>query len=415
MLIIEGRLSSARAPSDSTEPIHGVGVTRSGRLRAAVVGTGFVGPHHVDAVRRGGYADVVTIVDRDPDRGPRTARALGVARAVTDLAAVLDDPSIDVVHICTPNQTHVELARAAMEAGKHVVVEKPIAIDRAGAAVLLAVAARTRRHAAVALTYRGYPMVRRARELVRGGRLGQLRLAHGAYLQDWLSDPTDYNWRLESAAGPSRAFADIGTHWFDTVEFITGVRVQAVMADLATVLPIRERPLRSAHAFGTSSGPLEAVAVETEDVATVLVRFEDGARGSVVVSQVSPGSKNDMTLRLSGSDRSLAWAQEQPERLWLATRAEATVLTRGPSTDPPAGVPDLPAGHPEGWGEALRDVLRPFYAAIAAGEPPPHRTEAAYPTLADGARSIAVIEAVVESSRSGRWVDVHSIERGTDS
>ena len=239
-------------------------MTGSGRLRAAVVGTGFVGPHHVDAVRRGGYADVVAIVDRDPDRGPRTARALGVERAVLDLAAVLNDPSIDVVHICTPNQTHVEFALAVMEAGKHVVVEKPIAIDRAGAALLLAAAARTRRHAAVALTYRGYPMVRRARELVRGGRLGQLRLAHGGYVQDWLSEPTDYNWRLDSAAGPSRAFADIGTHWFDAVEFITGVRVRAVMADLATLLPIRERPLRPGAAFSAGSGATERVAIDTE-------------------------------------------------------------------------------------------------------------------------------------------------------
>jgi predicted dehydrogenase len=387
----------------------------SGRLRAAVVGTGFVGPHHVDAVRRGGYADVVAIVDRDPDRGPRTARSLGVERAVVDLAAVLNDPSIDVVHICTPNQTHVEFALAVMEAGKHVVVEKPIAIDRAGASRLLAAAARTRCHAAVALTYRGYPMVRRARELVRGGRLGQLRLAHGGYVQDWLSEPTDYNWRLDSAAGPSRAFADIGTHWFDAVEFITGVRVRAVMADLATLLPIRERPLRPGAAFSSGSGATERVAVDTEDVATVLLRFADGARGAVVVSQVSPGHKNDMTLRLSGSERSLAWDQEQPERLWLATRTEATLLTRGPSTSARAsGVPELPAGHPEGWGEALRDVLRPFYAAIAAGEPPPRGTEAVYPTLADGARSVALVEAVVESSRLGRWVDVDSIATASE-
>ena len=386
-------------------------MTDPGRLRTAIVGTGFVGPHHVDAVRRGGYADVVAIVDRDPDRGPRTARTLGVERAVLDLAAVLNDPSIDVVHVCTPNQTHVELARAVMEAGKHVVVEKPIAIDRAGASLLRAVAARTRRHAAVALTYRGYPMIRRARELVRGGSLGQLRLVHGGYLQDWLSDPSDYNWRLESAAGRSRAFADIGTHWFDAVEFITGLRVQAVMADLATLLPTRERPLRPGAAFSAGSGVTESVTIDTEDVATVLLRFEDGARGSVIVSQVSPGHKNDLTLRLSGSARSLAWDQEEPERLWLATRTEATLLTRQPSTGARAeGVPELPPGHPEGWGEALRDVLRPFYAAITVGEPPPpDGTEAGYPTLADGARSVALIEAVVESSRLGRWIDVRPI------
>ena len=381
------------------------------RLRTAIVGAGFIGPHHVDAVRRGGYADVVVLVDRDPQRGPLTARSLGVERAVTDIEAVLGDPSIDVVHICTPNHTHVDLARAAMEAGKHVVVEKPVATDRAGAVALLEVAQRTRRHAAVALTYRGYPMIRRARELVRGGGLGPLRLVHGTYLQDWLADANDYNWRLDSVAGgASRAFADIGTHWFDTVEFVAGARVSAVMADLATLVPVRYRPLRSTAAFSTGSGATEAVQVDTEDAATVLLRFEDGARGAVIVSQVSPGHKNDLTVHLSGSERSLGWAQERPERLWLGARDDATVLTRAPSADGwPVGVPALPSGHPEGWADALRDLLRPFYAAIAAGDPPPDDADAPYPTLTDGARGVALIEAVVESSRGGRWVDIEPI------
>jgi predicted dehydrogenase len=381
------------------------------RLRTAIVGAGFIGPHHIDAVQRGGYADVAVLVDRDPDRGPVTARSLGVPHAVTDIDAVLGDSSIDVVHICTPNHTHVDLARAAMEAGKHVVVEKPVATNRAGASALLEVARRTRRHAAVALTYRGYPMVRRARELVRSGRLGRLRLVHGGYLQDWLSDAGDYNWRLDSAAGGvSRAFADIGTHWFDTVEFVAGARVTSVMADLATLIPVRHRPVRSAVAFSAASGASEAVTIDTEDAATVLIRFEDGARGAVVVSQVSPGHKNDLTVQLSGADRSLGWAQESPERLWLGAREESVVLARAPSDDgSPVGVPSLPAGHPEGWAEALRDLLRPFYAAIAAGGIPPDGPDAPYPTLADGARGVALIEAVVESSRHGRWVDVEPI------
>ena len=386
-------------------------MTGHDRLRAAIVGAGFIGPHHIDAVQRGGYADVAVLVDRDPDRGPVTARSLGVPRAVTDIDAVLGDPSVDVIHICTPNHTHVDLARAAMEAGKHVVVEKPVATDRAGAAALLEVARRTRRHAAVALTYRGYPMVRRARELVNSGRLGRLRLVHGGYLQDWLSDASDYNWRLDSAAGGvSRAFADIGTHWFDTVEFVAGARVTSVMADLATLVPVRHRPLRSAAAFSAGSGATEAVRIDTEDAATVLMRFDDGARGAVIVSQVSPGHKNDLTVHLSGSERSLGWAQEEPERLWLGARDESTLLTRAPSVDGcPVGVPALPAGHPEGWAEALRDLLRPFYAAIAAGDPPPDGADAPYPTLADGARGVALIEAVVESSRGGRWVDIEPI------
>ena len=386
-------------------------MTGHDRLRAAIVGAGFIGPQHIDAVRRSGYADVVMIVVRDPDRGRATARSLGVPHAVTDIDAVLNDPSIDVVHICTPNHTHVDLAGAVMEAGKHVVVEKPIAIDRVGATTLLAIAQRTRRHAAVALTYRGYPMVRRARELVNSGRLGRLRLVHGGYLQDWLSDASDYNWRLDSAAGGvSRAFADIGTHWFDTVEFVAGARVTSVMADLATLVPVRHRPLRSAAAFSAGSGATEAVRIDTEDAATVLMRFDDGARGAVIVSQVSPGHKNDLTVHLSGSEWSLGWAQEEPERLWLGARDESTLLTRAPSVDGcPVGVPALPAGHPEGWAEALRDLLRPFYAAIAAGDPPPDGADAPYPTLADGARGVALIEAVVESSRGGRWVDIEPI------
>jgi predicted dehydrogenase len=387
-------------------------MTGHDRLRTAIVGAGFIGPHHIDAVQRGGYADVAVLVDRDPDRGPVTARSLGVPHAVTDIAGVLGDSSIDVVHICTPNHTHVDLARAAMEAGKHVVVEKPVATDRRGAAALLEVARRTRRHAAVALTYRGYPMIRRARDLVQSGRLGRLRLVHGAYLQDWLSDASDYNWRVDSAVGGvSRAFADIGTHWFDTVEFVAGARVASVMADLATLVPVRHRPLRSTAAFRPGSGETEAVGVDTEDAATVLVRFDDGARGAVVVSQVSPGHKNDLTVHLSGSERSLSWAQEQPERLWVGARDESKLLVRAPSAEGwPVGVPTLPAGHPEGWAEALRDLLRPFYAAIAAGDPPPDGPDAPYPSLEDGARSVALIEAVVESSRIGRWVDVRSIE-----
>lgn len=380
-------------------------------IRSAIVGTGFIGPHHIDAVRRGGYGEVVTLVDRDPERGPETARALGVERAVTAFEDVLGDPSIDVIHICTPNHTHVELASAAMEAGKHVVVEKPVATDRAGAETLIDIARRTGRHAAVALTYRGYPMVRRARDLVRDGRLGKMRLVHGGYLQDWLADATDYNWRLDPAAGGvSRAFADIGTHWFDTVEFIAGARVVAVMADLATLVPIRHRPARAGPAFRAGTAASEPVEISTEDAATVLVRFEDGARGALVVSQVSPGHKNDLTVHLSGADQSLGWSQEAPEQLWMGGRHETSIATRAPSAeDSPVGVPALPAGHPEGWSDALRDVLRPFYAAIAAGDALPADDASTYPTLADGARGVALIEAVVESSRAQRWVDVEPV------
>jgi predicted dehydrogenase len=194
------------------------GTARAGRmLRAAVIGTGFVGPHHVDGIRRGGYAEVVAIVGTDQRRTEERARALGVPRGTADAGTILRDPDIDVVHVCTPNATHLEYARAALEAGKHVVVEKPLALTAADADELVRLAAERGLHGAVAFTYRGYPMVRRARTVVADGELGEVRLVHGAYLQDWLLEASDYNWRLESGlGGASRAVADIGSHWFDT-------------------------------------------------------------------------------------------------------------------------------------------------------------------------------------------------------
>jgi predicted dehydrogenase len=376
------------------------------RLRAAVVGTGFVGPFHVDAVRRGGYGEVVVVVGSDPERTARKARALGVARATTDLAEVLDDPQVDVVHVCTPNDTHVEIGRRAMLAGKHVVVEKPLALTSADARSLEQLAAECGLHAAVAFTYRGYPMIRRARQLVADGEIGSLRLIHGGYLQDWLANETDFNWRLEPEAGQSRAVADIGSHWFDAAEHVSGLRINAVLADFATFLAQRRRPSVRTEAFEEASGEGEPVAIDSEDAATILLRFEGGARGAVVVSQVSPGRKNAFTLELAGSRASLAWAQEEPERIWLGSRQEQRTLVRDAISER-VGVPSLPAGHPEGWAEALRDLLRGFYAAVASGLPPAEPgTDPGYPTLGAGTRAVSLVEAVVASARSGAWTSV---------
>ncbi|MDQ2964352.1 MAG: Gfo/Idh/MocA family oxidoreductase [Chloroflexota bacterium] len=390
------------------KPASNVASDTPGRLiRAAVVGTGFVGPFHVDAIRRGGYGEVVAIAGSDPVRTRARAAALGVPRATTDLRELLDDPSIEVVHVCTPNRTHVEIATAVLEAGKHLVLEKPVALDSGSARGLAALARRLELHAGVALTYRGYPMVRRARAVVQAGETGPIRLVHGGYIQDWLANPTDYNWRLEpELGGASRAVADIGSHWFDTAEFITGLRVEAVFADLATFLPRRSRPLAGTVAFGTSDGPAEEVAVHSEDAATILVRFAGGARGAAVISQVSPGRKNAFNLEIAGGLATLDWDQEDAERLWIRTRDEARQLTRRPEDGPGPGpgVPSLPAGHPEGWAEALRDLFRPLYAAVQSGRSPGDRPAADYPTLDDGARGVTFVEAVLASAQDGRWV-----------
>ena len=377
-------------------------------LRTAVIGMGFVGPHHVDAVRRAGLGEVVALAGADALQLAARSRELGVARTTGNVAELLADPTIDVVHVCTPNYTHVELATAALEAGKHVVVEKPLALDSASAYGLAELARRRGRHAMVSFTYRGYPMVRKARALVAARELGELRLIHGQYLQDWLARASDYDWRVEPAqAGRSRAVADIGMHWFDTVEFISGSRVEAVFADLPTFLAWRDKPVGKIATFGAAVGDTERVRVNSEDAAALVLRFRNGARGSCLVSQISIGHKNDLVVEVDGSEKSMAWHQEAPEQLWLGSRDGSQALIREPDPGNVPGVPELPAGHPEGWGEALRDLLRPFYAAIVADQEPPAPGEAAnYPTLFDGARAVSFVEAVLDSSRDGRWVSM---------
>ena len=381
-------------------------------LRAAVIGTGFVGPHHVDAIRRTGYAEVVALAGSDPSRTAARAAALGVARATADVPALLADPAIDVVHVCTPNATHVPIALAALRAGKHVVVEKPIGLDAASAAELLTAEADSGRRAMVAFTYRGYPMIRRARDVVARGELGAIRLAHGQYLQDWLADATAWNWRIDQpVGGASRAVADIGSHWFDTIEFVSGQRVEAVLGDLAILIPTRRRPDSSGPAFTSGAGPSTEVSIASEDAAAILVRFVGGARGSCLVSQISTGHKNDFSIEIAGEHHSLAWRQEDPEHLHVLGPDVATTLSREPSdgvAEP--GVPALPGGHIEGWGEALRDLFRPFYAAIVADDPVPGPSTpgapptAPYPTLTDGLRALRFVDAVVRSSNESRWV-----------
>ena len=371
------------------------------RLRVGVIGTGFIGPHHVDAARRTGLADVVAMAGSSVERAGPVAKRLGIddVRTADELLA---DPTIDVVHICTPNASHADLGRRALEAGKHVMMEKPLALDATEAEDLRRRAADAGRHAAVAFTYRGYPMVRRARDEARDGKLGDLRLVFGAYLQDWLLEEGDYNWRVEpEAGGRSRAVADIGSHWFDTVEHVSGLRVAEVMADLRTFITRRIRP-REAGATFERSADGESVAIQSEDAASILLRFEGGATGTFLISQISAGHANDFWWELMGSRASVAWRQEDPELLRYSERdAGSLSVRRAPAADLVPGVPSLPAGHPEGWNDALRDLFRDLYASILGGVPPGDREP--YPTFADGERAVRFVDAVLRSSEREAW------------
>ena len=315
---------------------------------------------------------------------------------------------VDVVHLTTPNHLHHQQVKQALEAGKHVVCEKPLALSSDESAELLELAEASGVVHCTNFNIRFYPQGQQARALIAAGALGQVWNVHGGYLQDWLQLPTDWNWRLEPEKGGAlRAVADIGSHWLDLVQFVTGLRVSSLLADLATAIPIRRRPTREIETFAAAGDvEREDARMTTEDLAHILLRFEDGTRGSVVVSQVSAGRKNSLRFEVDGSEGAIAWDSEKNEELWLGHRGRANeVLQRDPAVLLPeaAARTGLPGGHAEGFAETFKQLYRAVYAAVAAGGPP---DDPDYPTFADGHRENVLGDAVALSDRERRWVEV---------
>jgi predicted dehydrogenase len=384
------------------------------RIGMGLVGPGFVGAHHVDAVRRLGFVDVVAIADADESLARARADALGVPKAYGSFDALAADPDVHVVHNTTPNFLHGPVVRAALAHRKHIVSEKPLASTAAEARQLWLAAREADVVHAVTFNYRGNPMVQQARALVAAGDVGPVHYVHGAYLQDWLLKPTDFSWRLEpDKGGASSAVADIGSHWCDLAQHVTGLRIAAVLADLTTVVPIRYRPSQSQEAFATGADERgEPFEMRSEDLATVLLRFEGGARGVVSIGQVCAGHKNDFWLEVSGSALSLKWRQEQQNELWIGRRDAANaVMAKDPSLLAPAAraYAHLPGGHQEGWPDAFFNVLRDVYDAIR--HPGNSRPSSAYATFEDGYRVACLVDAVLDSHRQGGvWTSVHVSE-----
>lgn len=388
------------------------------RMRAVVVGPGYIGPVHADALRRNGV-QVAGLVGSGSERGIARADALGIP-AFASLTDALASGPVDCVHVATPNYLHAPLVREAIAAGKHVVCEKPLAMDAAEGGELLRLAEAAGVVHAVNFNFRFYALTRQARALVRAGDLGPVRLIHGGYLQDWLLLPTDWNWRLDPALGGDlRAVADIGSHWLDLAGFVTGQQPAAVCADLATTVPIRRKPARAVDTFSNKdtaaspgAGAGEEIAIRTEDYASVLIRFDGGARGVMTVSQVSPGRKNRLSFEIDGEWSSLSWNSERIEELWIGHRDRPNeLLQRDPALLEPEAraVSEAPGGHAEGYVETHRALFAAVYRAIAAGGPPP---EPDYPTFADGLRSLRLGEAIARSAREQRWIDVAPLPAG---
>jgi predicted dehydrogenase len=373
------------------------------KLCAGVVGTGFVGAVHVDALRRLGI-EVAGVVGSTPER----AAAKALAPAYESYDALLGDERVGVVHLTTPNHLHYAQAKLALEAGKHVVCEKPLAMTSAESAELVELAERSGLVHCTNFNIRFYPVVQEARERVRAGELGEVWSVHGAYLQDWLATPEDWNWRLEpEKGGELRAVGDIGSHWMDLTQFVTGQRIVEVFADLATVIPVRRRPVGEVETFASAADIERTDApMTTEDLAHILVRFDGRARGSCVLSQVSFGRKNALRFEVDGSHGALAWDAERNEELWLGRRDRGNeVLQRNAALMHPraAARTQLPAAHAEGYADTFRELYRAVYADVTQGGP---ADEPDYPTFRAGHVANVLGDAVAESHRMQAWVRI---------
>lgn len=385
-------------------------MTPAKRVGMGLIGAGFVGPQHVDAVRRLGFVDVVAVAAGSEASARAKADALGVPRAYGSYQALLDDPDIQVVHNATPNHLHFPINLAAIAKGKHVVSDKPLAMTSAQARQLLDAATAAGIVHAVTFNYRGNPLVQQMRQLVTSGTIGAPHFVHGHYLQDWLLKDSDYSWRLEpDKGGASSALADIGSHWCDLAQHILGARIVGVLADIATTVPRRRKPAGSRAAFSTGAADDadEWVDIVLEDSASVLIRFDNGAKGAFSVGQTCAGHKNDLTMEVCGAVSSLRWRQEAQNELWIGHRDRANeLLQKDPALLDPAvsRYAQLPGGHQEAWADAFCNLMRDIYAVITRERLP---RPPAFASFEDGYRANLIVEAMLASAAAGGvWTPV---------
>lgn len=377
-------------------------------MRTAIFGTGFMGRVHLEGVRRVETVEAAAVYGRNVEAARRLGTGFSVSKIVADYRDILNDSSVDAVHICTPNAQHFSMAKEALLAGKHVLCEKPLATNIEEGEELVSLAAGKKLRNCTCHNLRYYPMVQQMRRMREAGDLGEILVVQGTYSQDWLLYNTDWNWRVETAAGgPSRCMADIGSHWFDMAEHITGQRVTSLCADLQTFHPTRKQPKHSVETFANKLlGPEDYIEtpVDTEDFGAVVFRMGTRTRGAMTASQVSAGRKNGLSIEIYGTKSSVAWNQERPDELWAGQRDVGNqIYIKDPSLLKPAArsYADLPGGHSEGYDDTFKQVFRRFYASIATPGSAPE-----YPQFADGLRQLVILNAELQSHAKRSWVDV---------
>jgi predicted dehydrogenase len=379
-------------------------------IKVGLIGTGYIGMVHLDMLRRLGGVEIVAAADPDPAQVKKAADRFGVARTYGDAAALIADPEVEVVHNCAPNNVHFDINAAAIRAGKDLLSEKPLALDPRESGQLAALAARHGTLTAINFCYRYYPVVQEAAARARRGDLGEVRAFAGHFLQDWLFFETDYSWRLDpQAAGAANVVADLGSHWFDLVQFITGQRIVEVMAELHTCLPKRRRPKGGVLSFGAGpAGESEEVSITLDDYASVFLKLENGARGNFTTCQAAAGRKVDIEIQVFGSKESYGWSHVHPNALWIGHREKANEVFYESSqlqSEDTRRYANLPTGHPMGYHDAVFNLFRDYYQAVSAkraGRP----WRATWPDFETGHDMMCVIDAAVRSDRSGGWVKV---------
>lgn len=382
------------------------------KIKAGIIGTGFIGPSHIEALRRLGYVEIVALSVRNAEVAQQKAKLLSIDKAYGDYHDLLKNSEIEVVHICTPNNLHYTMSKEALEAGKHVICEKPLSMNSSEAEDLIKIARQKNLVNAVHFNIRFYPLIHQAKAMVEKGDLGTILAVNGSYQQDWLFYETDYNWRLEPEfSGNSRAVADIGSHWLDLLEFITKIKINQVCADFAIFHPVRKKPL-NLKPIETYAGKILSpedyadVTINTEDYASILLRFDNGAHGSLTVNQVAAGRKNRVYFEIYGSSKAISWNSEIPNELWVGRRdGNNEIIMKDPSLvyDYSREIISFPGGHNEGFPDTSKQMFAKVYKYIASkgylnGEIPE------FPTFEAGYRELVLCENIFKSSKENRWV-----------
>jgi len=378
------------------------------KFKAGIIGTGYIGPAHIEALRRLGNVEVAAVAEANQDLAEKKAAQLCIPKAYGNYRDMLKDKGIDVIHNCTPNFMHLQVNKDILNAGKHCVSEKPLGMNSKESAELVAIAKEKGLVNAVNFNYRYYPLVQQARMMVKNGQLGRVFAVQGCYMQDWLLYDTDWNWRLEPKyAGDSRVMGDIGSHWFDLIQFVTGKKIVKVFADLLTLYEYRKKPKMQIETFsGKELKPddYEKVKINTEDYGHVLLQFDDGSKGMTCITHVSAGRKNHIVFELNGTEKSVWWDHERPNELMIGQRNQPNQLQMKDAVLMDKNVKDYahyPAGHNEGYPSAVKNFCRNVYRYIA-GE----SKEIDFATFEDGHIADCIVDAVMKSDKTGKWIEI---------